>query len=259
MTTLDGQDDGHGHHHGEHRREGDGIAIDGGYQYRALTEGRPVQRYWHAAKLRLVDALLGDVSPVTALDLGCGSGVVANHLAAKGIQTTGLDANPAAVAFARRTFDRPNLAFREGLVDELDLAPASIDLIVIMEVLEHLHASQVLPLLRSARSLLAPGGRLLLTTPNYAGTWPVLEWMLDHTSLVPHMHEDQHVSRWTRRTLGSALAGAGFRTERIGTYCTVAPFISPLGRHVADRAFDLELRFDLRFGNLLYALATPRP
>ena len=37
---------------------GDTIEIDGGYQYRALTQGGPIQRYWHYAKLRLLDDLL---------------------------------------------------------------------------------------------------------------------------------------------------------------------------------------------------------
>lgn len=250
---------GHGHQH-DHgaahpRREGDTIEIDGGYQYRALTQGGPIQRYWHSAKLRLLDDLLAGTPYTNVLDLGCGSGVQANHLAWGGARVVGVDANPAATAFARAQFSRPNLTFETGLIDDLDLPPASFDLVVIMEVLEHLHEAQVEMLLPSVRRLMAPGGRLVLTTPNYAGTWPVLEWLLDRGSFVPHLHDDQHVSRWTRGSLSRTIEAAGFRVGRGGTYCTVAPFVAPVSRRLANRAFDLELRFDLRFGNLLYAVA----
>jgi len=241
--------------HAEARRVGDAIAIDGGYQYRAITQGGRVQRYWHTGKLRLLDALLAAEPPRNVLDLGCGSGVQANHLASLGARVLGVDANAAATTFATAQFPRANLAFVTGLVDELDLEPASFDTVVIMEVLEHLHSGQVGALLPSVRRLMSPGGRLVLTTPNYAGTWPVLEWILDHTSFVPHMHDDQHVSRWTRDSLASVLVRSGFDIERSGTYCTIAPFSALLGTGVADKLFDFELRHDLRFGNLLYALA----
>ena len=100
------------------RRTGDTVAVDGNYQYRALHEGNAIQRYWHENKQRTIARLLAPVPGDLCLDVGCGSGVVSDYLASGGAEVIGIDGNREAIAFARETFDRPNLTFREGLVDE---------------------------------------------------------------------------------------------------------------------------------------------
>jgi len=243
---------------GPHHHRGDRLVISGDYQYRALTEGHPIQRYWHASKLKLVDRLLRPSSADRVLDVGCGSGVVADHIASSGAQVIGVDANPAAVAFAADRFARSNLEFVNGYVDELAYPDGAFTKIVFMEVLEHLPASDAVSALDTFRRLLAPGGRLLVTTPNYSGVWPALEAVLDLTGLAAHMDTDQHVSRYNHSTLAEVAGGAGLRPLRIGTFCTVAPFIAPFNRGLADRFFELEIRGNLPFGNVLYALVVPR-
>ena len=237
---------------GHHR--GDRISISGDYQYRALTEGHPVQRYWHASKLKLVDSLLRPSSADRVLDVGCGSGVVADHIATCGAKVIGIDANTAAIAFAADRFARPNLEFVSGYIDELSYPDGAFTKIVFMEVLEHISAADAIPAIETFRRLLAPGGRLLITTPNYSGVWPAIEALLDLTGLAAHMDTDQHVSRYDHSMLLDVAQGAGLRPLRIGTFCTVAPFVAPFHRGLADRFFELELRGNLPFGNVLYAL-----
>jgi len=237
------------------RRTGDDIAIPGDYQYRALTRGFVVQRYWHASKLKLVDALLPVTADDRVLDCGCGSGVVSAHLATRGAHVVGIDTNPDAVAFARSMFGSENLTFAETAADEIADPLASFSKILFLEVLEHLYADQAVPILTRFRELLRPGGQLLVTTPNYRGTWPILEAVLDRLSLTAHMHEDQHVARWTRDSLVRVVGAAGLVPRRVGTYSTIAPFAAILGEAVADRFFRAELRSALPFGNLLYVLA----
>lgn len=58
------------------RRTGDTIAIDGGYQYRALTEGYRVQRFWHYSKTLAIQEFLPPQSTDRIIDVGCGSGVI---------------------------------------------------------------------------------------------------------------------------------------------------------------------------------------
>lgn len=236
-------------------RRGDRIAIPGDYQYRALTEGHPVQRYWHAAKLKLVDRLLRPSSADTVLDVGCGSGVVADHIASTGARVIGLDANPAAIEFASSQFVRPNLEFLTGFAHELPYEDGSFTKVVFMEVLEHIARSDAIAVMGTLRRLLSGRGRILVTTPNYAGVWPALEALLDRTGRAAHMADDQHVSRYDRSMLDGALRSAGLRTLRIGTFSTVAPFVAPFHRGLADRFFEMELRGNLPFGNVLYALA----
>ena len=54
------------------------------------------------ADAAVVADLLGEVAGARVLDLGCGHGRIANRLAARGAQVTGLDATPLFLALARR-------------------------------------------------------------------------------------------------------------------------------------------------------------
>src|SRR5262245_17698378 len=61
-----------------------------------------------------VDALVDRLHPAphaNVLDLGCGAGRHARHLASKGLDVTGLDLSAGSIAQARR-FERPGLRFR---------------------------------------------------------------------------------------------------------------------------------------------------
>jgi len=235
------------------RRTGDRIAIPGDYQHRALTEGPAVQRFWHTAKLGLLDWALEVAAGERVLDVGSGSGVFADRMAARGAVVTGVDANEDAVRYATETFARPGLAFRHGLLDELGLEAESFEAATCLEVVEHVHPPQVDALFSDLHRLLVPGGRLLVTTPNYRGTWPALEWLTDRFGPAAKMAGDQHVTRFHRARLEDFLRRAGFELERATTYCTLSPFAAPLSWKLAAGLERLER--GLPFGNLLVAVA----
>ena len=241
------------------RRRGDAIAIEGSYQDRARREGFVVQRFWHAEKERIVREHMPPAPGDRVLDVGCGSGVVAEVLASLGADVTGIDSNPAAIAYARGAYVRPNLRFEETTVDDLVLAPDSIDRIYCLELIEHLDEPQAADLLSSFRRVLRPGGALLLTTPNYRGTWPVLEFTMDRLGLAPPLSGHQHVSRFTRRLLRRRLSDAGLRVRRLTTFCTIAPFLSVVSWRFAERVARAEERWSLPWGNLLLAIAEKKP
>jgi len=100
-----------------------------------------------------------------ALDVGCGAGLLTEPLARMGAAATGLDAAPENIAAARLHAGGQGLAidYRAGSVE--GLGPAEkFDLVCSMEVIEHVTdpAAFVAGLVRA----LAPGGLLLLSTPN---------------------------------------------------------------------------------------------
>lgn len=233
------------------RRTGDAIAIDGAYQHRALTQGPAVQRFWHRSKLLLLDWMFAVGPGDRVLDVGFGSGVFADAMAARGAQVLGVDANPEAVAYARRTFGRPGLEFREGLLDELQLPPSSVDKAVCLEIVEHVYLDQVRRLLESLRTVLVPGGRVLITTPNYRGLWPLVEWGLDRFSNAATMDAEQHVTHFNRRLLRRVCEDAGFEVPALRTYSTFAPFAAAVSTSLAERLERTERAVDLPFGNLL--------
>ncbi|HEX3531351.1 MAG TPA: methyltransferase domain-containing protein [Thermoanaerobaculia bacterium] len=209
------------------RRLGDRIAIPGDYQHRALYAGPAPQRFWHRAKLEEALALLHLGPGDRMLDAGCGSGLLAAMAAeVPGTEVLGVDANPAAIEFVARTFVRPNLAFRQALVDELDAAPGSFEKIGFLEVIEHLSRAQGEAVLAQFARLLAPGGRLVLTTPNRRSPWPLIEWLLDHLHLVPPLSGEQHEVLYDLDELRAMGEAAGLTLAEHRMIDTIAPWLA---------------------------------
>lgn len=237
------------------RRTGDSVAIAGDYQHRARTEGFVVQRFWHAEKERIIRRFGMPRPQDNVLDVGCGSGVIADFLASTGARVTAVDGNAAAIAYAQHTFSRENLEFRQALVDELGFASGSFDRIYCFELIEHIYEHQVTSLLDTCRRLLRPDGVLMLTTPNYAGLWPVLEFSLDRLKLAPTLQGEQHVTRFTAARLSRVLVECRLQVERLTTFSTFAPFLSVVSWTFAERVARFEDRLTLPFGNILLAVA----
>lgn len=238
---------------------GDRIAIGGDYQFRAVSAGPAPQRFWHEAKLREAQRWLQPRAGELILDVGCGSGVLAARLAAcPGVRVMGVDANPAAIAFASRQFQQPNLEFRQGLVDELNLAPASVDKIAFLEVIEHIHVHQGLAVLQSFRRILRPGGRLVVSTPNERSLWPLIEWTVDRLGLVPHLAEDQHVAFYDAAALAALGRQAGLRVVSCRSINFAAPWLALLSWRLAEAAHRLETTRFQPLGSLL-VMAFERP
>lgn len=108
-----------------------------------------------------------DLQPLAgrrALDVGCGAGLLAEPLARLGAEVVGIDATPENIAVARDHAAAGGLAidYRAGGIEGLDAAP--FDLVTCMEVIEHVAAPD--DFVRHLARRLAPGGLLILSTPN---------------------------------------------------------------------------------------------
>jgi 2-polyprenyl-6-hydroxyphenyl methylase/3-demethylubiquinone-9 3-methyltransferase len=102
----------------------------------------------------------------SALDVGCGAGLLAEPLARLGATVTGLDASPEVIDVARAHASRMNLRidYRVGDVQQLD---GEFDLITCMEVIEHV--ADPAAFVAALASRLADGGLLIMSTPNATG------------------------------------------------------------------------------------------
>ena len=110
---------------------------------------------------------------VSILDYGCGTGDhITFPLAQSGHDVLGVDVHGQSILEARRRYTLPKLTFRVGELKDLMDEGLSFDLIVCSEVLEHLHNPE--EFLRGLRSLLRPGGGLIITTPNGYGSFEML-------------------------------------------------------------------------------------
>jgi SAM-dependent methyltransferase len=98
------------------------------------------------------------------IDLGCGSGYGSAELAKKAESVVGVDVSEEAVAEAKVQYTAANLQFQVASLEALPFADGSFQLGVCFEVIEHL--SEYRTLLAEARRVLAPGGQLVISTPN---------------------------------------------------------------------------------------------
>jgi 2-polyprenyl-6-hydroxyphenyl methylase / 3-demethylubiquinone-9 3-methyltransferase len=100
----------------------------------------------------------------SAVDVGCGAGLLCEPLARLGAEVVGIDAAPENIAAARLHAEGQGLGidYRTGSVDMLGSEP--FDLITSMEVIEHVDDPAAF--VRGLAVALAPGGLLILSTPN---------------------------------------------------------------------------------------------
>ena len=102
----------------------------------------------------------------SALDVGCGAGLLAEPLARLGAQVTAIDAAPELIDVARDHSNRQGLSidYRAAAVENID---GRFDLITSLEVIEHVADPQAF--VEALAKRLAPGGLLILSTPNRTG------------------------------------------------------------------------------------------
>jgi 2-polyprenyl-6-hydroxyphenyl methylase/3-demethylubiquinone-9 3-methyltransferase len=102
----------------------------------------------------------------SALDVGCGAGLLAEPLTRLGAKLTGLDASAELIAVAREHAAAVGLDidYRAG---ELEVLEGQFDLITCMEVIEHV--ADPAAFVKALAKRLAPGGLLVMSTPNATG------------------------------------------------------------------------------------------
>ena len=102
----------------------------------------------------------------TALDVGCGAGLLAEPLARLGAKVTGLDASPELISVAREHAAGQGVEI-DYRVGELIECHGQFDLIPCMEVIEHV--ADPAAFVSALAKRLAPDGLLVLSTPNATG------------------------------------------------------------------------------------------
>lgn len=171
---------------------------------RYFTEVNPsLPNNSHALQLRLVGR------DRDVLELGCAAGHMTRALKEEGCRVVAVDVEADAVRFAKRFAER-------AIVEDISkpeplaaLGPREFDVVLAGDVLEHLPHPAVL--LERCRSLLRPGGSLVVSVPNVAhvdlklslldGRWEYRDWgLLDRT----------HLRFFTRRSLDELLRESGY-------------------------------------------------
>lgn len=211
-------------------------AIGPGYYDEVFRRGVGVQSKWHHLKFTHVrNRLPRDFQRL--LDVGCGPGTFIGTLPDV-IDAAGIDLAAAQIDYANAHYGTPNHRFLRVSAGPMPFDTGSFDVVTLIELIEHLERSVIDTVLGEAHRVLRPGGKLILTTPNYAGLWPLLEKVVN--AKAPVTYEDQHITRFTPSRLRTLLAGAGFDCVRVSTFQGAAPFAAALHWKLADRLQNIE-------------------
>lgn len=100
----------------------------------------------------------------TVLDVGCGTGLMADVLAKAGAKkVVGIDFSPDAIATAKKEHAHPNLDYR---VEDIKKHKGSYDIVISLGTLEHM--DKPLEILKLIKKHLNPGGTIVITSPNWS-------------------------------------------------------------------------------------------
>jgi 2-polyprenyl-3-methyl-5-hydroxy-6-metoxy-1,4-benzoquinol methylase len=138
---------------------------------RVQCDDATADRPWHALVYAHLDD--ADLAGRELLEIGCGRGELACELMASTrapVRLIAADFAHAAVRLGRaRAASRAvaGLSWMVADVQRIGLPGASVDTVISCETIEHL--PDPVQALREFRRVLRPGGRVILTTPNYFG------------------------------------------------------------------------------------------
>jgi SAM-dependent methyltransferase len=143
---------------------------------------------------------------VRVLDIGCGFGESLGYHRNRGCSAHGTELDLNAQRIARAW----NLDIRHGTFDPRQWSIAYFDYVTLDQVLEH--NADPITLLCDIRSVLKPGGSLILTTPN-ADSFTAARFGRNWI----HYHPPYHVSLYTYSALNIILKKANFKVRWMRT------------------------------------------
>lgn len=216
-------------------------SIPSGYYDEVFRKKKGMQSKWHHMKFARVAR---EIAPGSEhLDIACGPGTLISTLP-EGVRSTGLDIALAQIQYAREKYGAPNRTFGLMTAGSLPVPDDSFDVVTCVDLIEHITRDECMILLRECMRVLRKNGRLIVTTPNYASGWPVLEWMVNRLSKLSYA--DQHITHYKPRSLRALLTEIGFDVEAAHGYMLTAPFWGGLSWRFADVVEKLEIPFVVR-------------
>ena len=121
-----------------------------------------------------------DGGPPRVLDVGCGTGFLLEQLANRGYTGVGVDLSPESVAIAQQRLEELGVQdrLRATVGSAYEPPEGTFELITLTDVLEHLEDPRAC--LRALRERLAPGGLLVISTPNRRSLPGARRWVSEH-------------------------------------------------------------------------------
>ncbi|HIE54928.1 MAG TPA: bifunctional 2-polyprenyl-6-hydroxyphenol methylase/3-demethylubiquinol 3-O-methyltransferase UbiG [Chromatiaceae bacterium] len=130
------------------------------------SEFKPLHQI-NPLRLDYIEAWAGGLAGKKVLDVGCGGGILAESMAARGAEVTGIDMGEANLEVAKLHLLESDLEVQYLQVPAEKLAaekPSHFDVVTCMEMLEHVPDPG--SVIRACATLARPGGKVFFSTIN---------------------------------------------------------------------------------------------
>lgn len=176
--------------------------------------------WWFAARSEIVRRMIesyGNLKPGdTILDIGCGTGAIMKELSDR-YRVVGIDMSPIAVEYSKKRGLKDVFVMP---VQEFPRDRYNVRAALLLDVIEHIDDD--IDVLNSAREIVGPEGRVIITVPAYM-------WMWGAHDLLHH-----HKRRYNAETLRAALDRAGLEPVKL-TYFNTLLFPLAAVKKLMDR------------------------
>ncbi len=144
------------------------------------------------------------------MDVGCGTGLLAEHLAERGVRVVALDLRPEGL---RRLHASGAPVWPvQSLATALPVSSDTADVVISLDVLEHVDDLEAIA---EVARVLKPGGTFVMTVPAMPSLWSARD------------EEAGHLRRYTRRTLRELVGRAGLELVDLRFYqCLLLPLVA---------------------------------
>lgn len=126
--------------------------------------------------------------PAKVIELGCSHGSFVALMRQIGFDASGVEMSPWVVEFGCKTFGIP---LEVGPIENLKIAPSTVDVIALMDVMEHL--PDPVATMKHCLSLLKPEGFLLIQTPQFRPGMQHQELIADQSPFLEQLKSDEHL------------------------------------------------------------------
>lgn len=162
-----------------------------------LEENNKGNHWWTKGRQEIILSLLLNIAPsltrLNILDVGCGTGTTLNSLRQLGCTNLqGVDDSVTAIEYC----NDKTLPVQQANVYELPFSDNSFDIILAMDVMEHVPNEQ--RALNEIKRVLKDDGLLLITVPAFELLWSV------------HDDVNNHIRRYTKKHTNKLLSSSGF-------------------------------------------------
>lgn len=173
-------------------------AIPAGFYDKILFEEDGMRSFWHYQKFDAVLRSLKTRNGGKILDIGCSAGSFLSMLPERQFALQiGVDIASKQIDYAKKyeTDFRHFLVMDDKNFLNKNFSPQYFDAITLIEVIEHLEEKEIAEIFATAAQILKSGGELVITTPNYCSSWPILEQIM--ARFLKPSYEEQHITKFT--------------------------------------------------------------